>query len=81
MPLIYHSFIPSQINSYCFSPSRLTLKRESSLELQMMMDRCSEVCFLFSEQYKQVGLEAFINLAKSSKLLDLTTPSFKNVER
>ena len=30
---------------------------------------------------KQVGLEAFINLAKSSKLLDLTTPSFRNVER
>lgn len=29
----------------------------------------------------QVGLEAFINLAKSSKLLDLTTPSFRNVDR
>ena len=26
-------------------------------------------------------MEAFINLAKSSKLLDLTTPSFRNVDR
>ena len=41
----------------------------------------SKIPEYYYNTWKQVGLEAFINLAKSSKLLDLTTPSFRNVDR